>query len=41
MSPFLYAGQIDEPLLLLHNLDDTNVGTHPMQSQRMFEALFP
>jgi len=24
---------------LLHNLDDTNVGTHPMQSQRMFEAL--
>jgi dipeptidyl aminopeptidase/acylaminoacyl peptidase len=39
MSPFLYAGQINEPLLLLHNLDDTNVGTHPMQSQRMFEAL--
>jgi dipeptidyl aminopeptidase/acylaminoacyl peptidase len=39
MSPFLYAGQINEPLLLYHNLDDTNVGTHPMQSQRMFEAL--
>lgn len=39
MSPFLYAGQIRSPLLLLHNLDDTNVGTHPMQSQRMFEAL--
>jgi dipeptidyl aminopeptidase/acylaminoacyl peptidase len=39
MSPFLYVGQINEPLLLLHNLDDTNVGTNPIQSQRMFEAL--
>jgi dipeptidyl aminopeptidase/acylaminoacyl peptidase len=39
MSPFLYAGQIQSPLLLLHNLDDTNVGTNPIQSQRMFEAL--
>jgi dipeptidyl aminopeptidase/acylaminoacyl peptidase len=39
MSPFLYAGQIQSPLLLMHNLDDTNVGTNPIQSQRMFEAL--
>ncbi len=39
MSPFVHAERIREPLLLLHNLDDTNVGTHPMQSQRMFEAL--
>jgi dipeptidyl aminopeptidase/acylaminoacyl peptidase len=39
MSPFLYADRIEAPLLLLHNLDDTNVGTHPMQSQRLFEAL--
>jgi len=39
MSPFMYADQINEPLLLLHNLDDTNVGTHPMQSDRMYEAL--
>jgi dipeptidyl aminopeptidase/acylaminoacyl peptidase len=39
MSPFVHAEKINEPLLLLHNLDDTNVGTHPMQSQRMFEAL--
>jgi dipeptidyl aminopeptidase/acylaminoacyl peptidase len=39
MSPFLYANQIQAPLLLLHNLDDTNVGTHPMQSQRLYEAL--
>jgi dipeptidyl aminopeptidase/acylaminoacyl peptidase len=39
MSPFLHAERIDEPLLLLHNLDDANVGTHPMQSQRMFDAM--
>ena len=39
MSPFLYADQIRAPLLLLHNLDDTNVGTFPLQSERMFEAL--
>ncbi len=39
MSPFMYADQINEPLLLMHNLDDTNVGTHPMQSDRMYEAL--
>jgi dipeptidyl aminopeptidase/acylaminoacyl peptidase len=39
MSPFLHADRINEPLLLLHNQDDTNVGTHPMQSDRMYEAL--
>jgi len=39
MSPFLYADQIQAPLLLLHNMDDTNVGTNPIQSQRMYEAL--
>jgi len=39
MSPFLYANQIDAPLLLMHNQDDTNVGTNPIQSQRLFEAL--
>lgn len=39
MSPFLYAEKIQAPLLLLHNMDDTNVGTNPIQSQRMFEAL--
>jgi dipeptidyl aminopeptidase/acylaminoacyl peptidase len=39
MSPFLYADKIRAPLLLLHNLDDTNVGTNPIQSQRMFEAM--
>jgi dipeptidyl aminopeptidase/acylaminoacyl peptidase len=39
MSPFLVADRIQAPLLLLHNLDDTNVGTNPIQSERMFEAL--
>jgi len=39
MSPFLYANQIQAPLLLMHNQDDTNVGTNPIQSQRLFEAL--
>lgn len=39
MSPFFYAHQIESPLLLVHNQDDTNVGTAPMQSDRLFEAL--
>ncbi len=39
MSPFLAADRIQAPLLLLHNLDDTNVGTNPIQSERMFEAM--
>jgi len=39
MSPFLHADRIEAPILLLHNQDDTNVGTHPMQSDRLFEAL--
>ena len=39
MSPFLYADRVRAPLMLLHNLDDTNVGTNPIQSERMFEAL--
>ena len=39
MSPFMHADKIKEPLLLMHNLDDTNVGTNPIQSDRMYEAL--
>jgi dipeptidyl aminopeptidase/acylaminoacyl peptidase len=39
MSPFMYADSVRAPLLLMHNLDDTNVGTNPIQSERMFEAL--
>ena len=39
MSPFTHAAKINEPLLLLHGAEDTNSGTWPMQSARMYEAL--
>ena len=39
MSPFLYADQINEPLLLIHGENDLNPGTFPMQSRRMYRAL--
>jgi len=42
MSPFLYAKQLAEkraPLLLMHGQEDTNPGTHLMQSERFFQAL--
>ncbi len=39
MSPFTHAAKINEPLLLIHGADDTNSGTWPMQSERMYEAL--
>lgn len=39
LSPFLYANQINKPLLLIHSTEDTNSGTYPIQSRRLFEAL--
>lgn len=39
MSPFSVADRIDEPLLLIHGADDKNVGTWPVQSQRLYDAL--
>ena len=39
MSPFLYANQINSPLLLIHSTHDRNTGTHPMQSRRLFDAM--
>lgn len=39
LSPFLYAPQIKEPLLLIHGEQDNNSGTWPVQSERMFQAL--
>lgn len=39
MSPFTYADRINEPLLLIHGTDDSNAGTFPIQSERLFEAL--
>ena len=39
LSPFLYANQIKEPLLLTHGADDNNSGTFPLQSERLFQAM--
>ncbi len=39
VSPYLYAEQINEPLLLIHGENDPNSGTYPLQSQRMYQAL--
>lgn len=39
LSPFLYVNQIKKPLLLIHSMEDTNPGTYPIQSQRLFEAM--
>ncbi|MEO1263696.1 MAG: prolyl oligopeptidase family serine peptidase [Bacteroidota bacterium] len=39
MSPFNFADQIKEPILLLHGEADNNSGTFPMQSERMYAAL--
>ena len=39
LSPFLAADKVDEPLLLIHGEKDDNMGTFPIQSERMFQAL--
>jgi dipeptidyl aminopeptidase/acylaminoacyl peptidase len=39
MSPFIHADGITEPLLLIHGTADSNSGTYPEQSERLFEAL--
>ncbi len=39
LSPFLYVDQIKKPILLIHSMEDTNPGTYPIQSERLFEAL--
>ena len=39
VSPFDEAHKIHAPLLLIHGMADTNSGTFPMQSERMFAAL--
>jgi dipeptidyl aminopeptidase/acylaminoacyl peptidase len=39
MSPFATANQINEPLLLIHGMDDPNPGTFPMQSERLYQAI--
>ena len=39
MSPFFYADKIQGALLLYHSMEDTNVGTDPISSVRMMQAL--
>jgi len=39
LSPFLFADQIKQPLLLIHGEDDNNPGTLTMQSKRMYQAI--
>jgi dipeptidyl aminopeptidase/acylaminoacyl peptidase len=39
MSPFLYANNLTGALLMYHGMDDQNVGTHPINSVRLFHAL--
>jgi dipeptidyl aminopeptidase/acylaminoacyl peptidase len=39
MSPFLYADKIQGALLLYHSMEDQNVGTDPISSVRMMQAL--
>jgi len=39
MSPFNYAQDINEPLLLIHGDADNNPGTFTLQSERLFQAI--
>jgi len=39
MSPFNYADKIQDPLLLIHGQRDSNSGTFPIQSERLFAAI--
>jgi dipeptidyl aminopeptidase/acylaminoacyl peptidase len=39
LSPLLDADRIRAPLLLVHGADDANPGTHPLQSERLFQAI--
>jgi dipeptidyl aminopeptidase/acylaminoacyl peptidase len=39
MSPFLSAHKIKEPILLIHGEADNNMGTFPIQSERMYQAI--
>lgn len=39
VSPFTHAHKINEPLLLIHGEADTNPGTFPIQSERLYQAI--
>ncbi len=39
MSPFTHAEKVKAPLLLIHGGNDSNPGTYPLQTERLYEAL--
>lgn len=39
VSPFMAAHKINEPILMIHGENDSNPGTFPIQSQRLFAAI--
>ena len=39
VSPFAHADRIQAPLLLVHGGEDSNSGTYPIQSERLFQAI--
>jgi dipeptidyl aminopeptidase/acylaminoacyl peptidase len=39
MSPFTYADKIKTPLLITHGQIDSNPGTFPVQSERLYAAV--
>jgi dipeptidyl aminopeptidase/acylaminoacyl peptidase len=39
LSPFLCADKLDEPILFIHGEKDSNQGTFPIQSERMYQAV--
>jgi dipeptidyl aminopeptidase/acylaminoacyl peptidase len=39
LSPFMVADKIKEPVLFIHGQNDSNQGTFPEQSERMFAAV--
>jgi len=39
MSPLLWANQLNGALLMYHGMEDSNTGTFPINSPRMFQAL--
>ena len=39
VSPFHQADKINEPLLLIHGEKDSNTGTFPIQSERLYQAI--
>ena len=39
MSPFNFADQIKTPMLMIHGEADSNTGTFPLQSERLYQAV--